>query len=78
MNVKNIVVRLAEAQSRYGSDSRHPADLQPAMIPIAERWIVHYVRLLHESPRSAVDPLASLLADAVFVASTAEPPRETP
>lgn len=45
--------------------SRLQTQLQPALIPTARDWIEHWSELLAVDPRSAIGPLASLLADVV-------------
>jgi hypothetical protein len=65
---QRLVAEILKEMDRVGFDPDHPPDLQPSLIPVADKWLRRWASLLAESPQSAIGPLASLLATAIHEA----------
>lgn len=70
-NVAALVYQVMLAQDRAGFNEERDPKLQPALIPIAEKFLTRWRELVADDPLSAAGPLASLLADVAHEARKA-------
>ena len=70
-NVAALVYQITLAQDRVGFNGEHDPKLQPAFIPIAEKFLNRWRVLVADDPHAASGPLASLLADVAHEARKA-------